>query len=328
MTTNERSGRVSVSSRAATVDEKLVDWQRAGLLTLAHADRIRAFEALDDGAEAGGSPARMTAVAEAFSYLGAALMVAALGLLVDRIWLDLTLMAQVGLTGAAAAALLAGGGLVPAAAGPTALRVRAVLWTASAFFVALTVSVSAAGNRVWDARDAVLVGAAVAAGYAAGLWWRCRHALLHIATFAGTTVTAWLIGDDLIRTDNAAALSGWIAAVGWLALTGLRVATPRLLGEVLGSGGAVVAGWVLQVTPWGHAIAMGTVAAVMIHGVRQRSVIFLGIGAVGAFVVIPTVLSDLFPGVTATSLGLLGAGAALVGVALVVLRRETATGRA
>jgi LPXTG-motif cell wall-anchored protein len=75
-------------------------------------------------------------------------------------------------------------------------------------------------------------------------------------------------------------------------------------------------------TNGGFALAIGTVAALVLVAVLFADLVLLAIGAVGTLIVLPSAVSYWFPGSSSAPLALLGVGLALVGIAVWTTRRR------
>jgi nucleotide-binding universal stress UspA family protein len=188
-------------------------------------------------------------VAEAMGYLGGAIIVVALGLVVSWYWDALPDAARLSLVGGAALIMGAAGLLVPRGMGVAGLRLRAVLWLAATAgtvgFLALM------GDEVlhWEGEVVTTFATGTATLIAAALWAAHRHPVQHAAVLP-LLVAAAAAGTGLL--PHVGALPGaaiWAVGVAWALLAWGGVLQPRRFGLILGTvaavvGAAVVAGFI------------------------------------------------------------------------------------
>jgi hypothetical protein len=263
-------------------------------------------------------------VVEAFGYLGGALAVAAGVVAVRQVWPDSPLAAQLALTAATAAALGAGGALIPAGGDAAFVRLRSALWVMSTACLGAFTGVLVAGVWDLDVTSAVTLAAGVATGYAVVLWLRTRAAVQQLALFAAATVTA---GAGIARADPA--LRAWGPGLGVWALSALWAvaAHRRYLGPpnpgYAAAGIGLLAGTQMA-TPIaaGHVLAIATVAALLTAGVLLRRAWLLAIGAIGVIQVVPQTAVRYLSRPAAAPLAVFAAGLVLLTVALWLSRRR------
>lgn len=241
----------------------LARWTDAGLLSDAQAAAIVTWEsdrAAEHPAPPPASTSRVPIVAEALGYLGGALGVAGLGLVVARYWPDVPTVARVALSALAALALLAAGALVREQADPALARLRWFLWLGSAGASAL-----AAGVLVADGLDADALAVAAAAGLAVAihsgpLWWGHVRPLQQAAALGGLAVAAgtalaWLTG------TGPGGLAVMAVGAGYLAV-GLRTNRPVTTLTVAAGAIAVVVGAAVVASGWqGPGLVLAVLAA-------------------------------------------------------------------
>lgn len=175
---------------------------------------------------------------EALGYLGGALAIVAGLVAVRQFWPDTTAADELGLAGAAAAALAVGGAVTPAGRNPAFGRLRSVLWVLSVIALAATVFCAAAvtvasaaawldsGLRSWGPGLAIWVlsllwAVAVERGMLTPAW------AGHLAAGAGLLLGAELAmpiaaGQALaIATVLALLAAGVVTRRGWLLVFGV-----------------------------------------------------------------------------------------------------------
>jgi uncharacterized membrane protein len=312
-----------------TTDRHLTDqlarWQEAGLVDAAQAEAILAHERGRTGASERRTPARAS-VTEAVGYLGAVLVLAAVGLFVGQVWQELTVVGQLALAGlvtatSVGAALALGRSVTePVQRLVSLLTVAAVAggaWTAS--IVALDV----VGVRSDPA--AVVVSAVAVAFSAAGYAWRQRTLpqlvlLASVLALLATSLTLLPVEPDPFWSALPIAAVGgaWaLVATGGYLRPRVPAATAGSLVTVLallaGSFGDHRTAGLLLAT----LVAAGLVAAAVVSG----GVHHLAVGAVGSFLAVPQLVVELFGDA-------IGAPATLLLVGLLLVLLAVGLGRA
>jgi hypothetical protein len=296
-------------------------WVGAGIISADQADRIRADVAT---MPSGGRPKGASLVAEAVGYLGGVIVLVGLGLVVGWFWNDLSTAARIGLAGGVAVAMLVAGAYVPGRLGPTGARLRAVLWAASSVALFSCLVVVGDDGLSWDEDRVLLLAAGGTAIVSAVLWRLHRRLPQHIVVLVSLTIAA-SAGTALVTEAYPwSGLAIWAVGTVWLGLS-LADLLPRRAGTVLGAIGAVIGAVVVVGEGWGTALALVTVAALVLAAVALRDLALLGVGSVGTLIVLPIVVDRYFPGVLPAALSLVGVGLLLVVTAVFVSRRRRAT---
>lgn len=332
---------------------RLRTWVAAGLLEADQAARIAAFEGApeadvtgtsDPGAEAvAGRPTgtagradrsnRIT-LAEAIGYVGAALALGAIALLLGELWRELLVGGRLALVAVLTAAVFGSALAVRDADSGAMRRLSGVLFTATVAGVGWFAAVI--GDDVlslpWD-QAGVLVAASLLVAAVPLYLWR-GGVLLQLATLAAALATATTtlglspLPPDPIwygTTVTAVGLAWFLLAFGgWLA--------PRVVAEVTG---AVVALVGTQIASFdGTRIAslgVGIVAAAALVwlAVHRDELHHLIVGAVALFVLAPQLVFEVFDDAIGAPAALLLTGLLLVllAVGLGRARREVAPER-
>lgn len=337
-----------------TLTDRLDAWVDAGLVSPEQAERIIVFEgegsrhtgwspavgaAAHDGdqrtSQASGpasGPRNRTSIAEAIGYVGAALALGAISLLLGQLWADLLVGGRLALVGVLTIAVFGAGLALRGSPQPAMQRLTSVLLTATVAGVGWFVGV--VGDDVlglgWAAVG-VTVGTGMLIVAAALYLWR-GGALLQLATLGSALLTAGMslslsaLTPDPIWYGLAFATLGaaWflLATGGWLA--------PRALAEITGAL-AVLLGVQVAATDGrtGAVLAAGIVAAggLVWLAVRRDQLRHLVVGALALFVLAPQLVFELFGdaiGAPATLL-LVGLLLVLLAVGLGRARREVVT---
>jgi hypothetical protein len=302
---------------------KLQAWRTEGLVSPEQADAIAAFEAAQPGTT--GAP-RRTVFAEAVGYVGAALAVGAVGMIVSNLWMDLTTPSRLTVVGLLSL-LLAGAGFGLAGVERAPLqRLASVLFTGAVVGVGWLASILAVDVAAFDEGEIGLAVGGAAFAAALPLYLRRRRAL-HQLTLLVTILVVAISGLSLAALDpepiwyalTAIAIGGaWfaLAAGGWL--------QPRTLGEIAGAAVVLVAcqGPAPAALPWllvalGVSVAGGLVALAVV-GDRMHHLV---VGAIGLFILVPNLAFELFGDA-------IGAPAALLVIGLLLVLLAVGIGRA
>lgn len=260
-------------------------------------------------------------MAEALGYVGAALVLAAVGLIGGQAWVDLSTSVHV-LVFALAAGVMFGLGTAAAARGTDAgRRLQAITWT---LCVGATVAAIASGVVGWttDVKAyVVLLGAFAPGTLLAGLLWqRLDTMLLHIATFAGAAVTGAALVDlvDLFH-DQDVPIGILAVCAAWFVLGYTGRVRPRLLGLGLPSLVGVIAVMSTTQVRWGTALSLIVAFGVVAFATYDRNLVLLAVGALGVLMSVPAAVSRVWEGPVGAGMGLLIAGTVLIGAAVVVV---------
>jgi MFS family permease len=304
------------------LEDRVGAWRDAGLLTDDQAAAIRAFEA--DRAQSGVSSRRSLA-AEAVGYVGAALALGAIILLLRDVWPELVTGGRLTLIGLLTL-LLAGAGFVlrQAERGPVQ-RLTSVLLTAAVMGVGWFAFVVADDLLGWrEAQMAFAVG--TAALVVALPLYLLRPRALPQVTLLGSVlivVTAALSLPQLPPEPVWYSVTVATVGVAWLLLGVGGWLRPGPLAETLG---AVVAVLALQSGSFEHRVLILTLgvavaAALVALAVTTDRVHHLVVGAVGLFLFVPQLVFELFGDA-------IGAPATLLVIGLLLVLLAVGIGRA
>jgi hypothetical protein len=295
----------------------LVDrWVAQGIITAAQADRIRADLAW-------WAPRHGSMIAEGLGYLGGAIVLAGLGLVLGLSWDRLSPGWRVGIPTGLAISLLAAGAFVPARRlGPAAGRLRGVLWAGAV--AALVGSLTLLGQEVLQWPDGAQVWLLAGAGggvVSAVLWAISRHVLQHLTTMASVAVAAST--GTMLATDSTvlSQLAVWAVGVVWFVLS-LPDLIPRQGGGVLGALGAVGGGLAMLGERWGPLIALGTTVTLVVTAVARRQLTVLALASAGTLVALPLAVEQYLPGGMPAAVSLVVAGLVLLAVGVATARRR------
>jgi hypothetical protein len=340
------------------LDRRLDVWVAAGLISAEQASAIAAHEASHPGVEAAeateghptevgpaalvvpaapaapGTDAATSARAkpgsttgpEAIGYVGAALALGAIVLLVENLWTQLVtggrLTMLVLLTG-----LLFGAGLYARrSSSPAMQRLSSVLFTgtiAGVAWIAATVASDVAGLR--GERVGVAVGAA-ATTVAIPLYVMRNRALIQLAVLASVlTLLVSILGVPALRPGALwhGLLVGTVG-LAWIVLARGGWHHPRLLAEIVGAALVLIGA---QIASFESdrllALLVGALAAGLLVAVAVKldELHLLVVGTLGLFVLVPQLVFEAFGDV-------IGAPATLLVVGLVLVLLAVGLGRA
>jgi hypothetical protein len=331
------------------VRRRLEEWREAGLVSAEQAAAIVAYEDRRGPADAvdetpsdaaddrrPGRPRRrsdrQTVAAEAVGYVGAALAVGALVLLLQELWRDLLVGGRLALVGVLTVLLLAGGMALRRTDRAPLQRLASVLFTGALIGVGwLTVLITSDLLR-WRDLDIVLAVGVTTTAVALPLYLMRRRAMpqLTLLVTVGILIGALLARPALEVDALWVGLVFWTFGVSW-ALLGLGrwLEPPRVAGVL----GGIVALLATQVTSFEDSrtalLTLGvlTAAALVALAVAADGVHHLAVGAVGLFVLVPQLAFELFGDAIGAPATLLVVGLLLVllAVGLGRARREVAS---
>jgi hypothetical protein len=321
--------------------EQLAGWVARGLIDAADAARIEAAAAAGPAEPAGGpplagdsglaapasgaTPRRLPMVVEALGYLGAVVAVVAGFTAVRQLWPAIPAGAELAFAGTAAAALLLAGIMLRAHDHPAFGRLRSALWLASAVsFAGFAGLITGPGFLPLGPASRLLVTEAAVTAYALVLWWRSRVTLQHLAVFAGT---AALGGTGLAQAWPGPAwrpgLGLWVLSLLWGIAVHRGFLAPRTAGYAAAGIGLLAGAQLAMDLPAGQALAVATVAGLLAAGVALRRVLLLGLGAVGAIVILPQAATRYVPGGAGAAASVFAVGLVMLGVALWLAKART-----
>jgi hypothetical protein len=321
------------------LDEALQRWRDAGLLSQEQVDAIAAVEGARGTAPAsavappapavGDAPPatrRRSAAAEGLGYVGAALAVGALFLLLSDVWEQLLVGARLALVGMLTGLALAAAAVLRGEQPPPVRRLVSVLQLCGVVGVGWLTVIVTGEMRGWDPVSVVTAVGAAASALALPLYLIRPRALLQLAS----------LGSLLVLAMGALSLPGlvieplWygvaLAGIGgaWLALGIGNWLRPTRLAETAGAAVALVG---LQVTTFDRyglammVLAVAVTSALVVGGVARGRLHLVVVGALGVLVLVPQLVFEVF-GDT------LGAPAVLLVVGLLLVLLAAGVGRA
>ncbi len=316
-----------------TVNQMLSEWQDAKVVTPAAAKKIADYEAARVPI-AGEEPTRKSALAEVLGYLGAALAIVAIAVILGQQWDSFTyagrLLLVFTITG-----IVAGAGIKLWRSRSVAIqRLVSVLLTAAVFgvgWLAWLIERGDVGNRHVESDwvGVAIGGAALAA--ALPIYWLRRRALAQF-TLLGTAiilVSSVLAGPLDVRYE-VIIFALWAIGVAWFWGGWSQRLEPPTHALVVGT---VLSLFVLLVAfdgdweVWILSLGVLTAVALSALAVQQRgTVAVMAPGAIGMLIFVPLLINYFFDDDLATWVAVLVTGLALVVAAVFVVRERKPRG--
>jgi hypothetical protein len=304
-------------------------WVAAGIITPEQAGQILQLES-GDGTPLPVrhpepvvlAPARTSLVVEVMAYLGAALIVAAVGAILGRTWEDVPLAGRLALVGVPTVVAAAAGWFVRERTGPLG-RLASVLWlfglAGTAAFVAL---VCADGTDVSPSAATTITLGVVAP--IAVLAWGLQRKALQVLAMVGTTTGLVAASMYQAGVEFPPTIGIVVVVLGllWFAQARVPVVEPAAAGTLAGLV-AAFAGCQAISSEWnetGLALLVVGSVGLMVLSIVDRSTLELLLGAFGLFTSLPSLMFEWFGNSIGAALALLVCGLVLVLVALRIAR--------
>ena len=296
------------------VRSELSRWVEAGLIDSSTAVEIEEFESRRPASRVGRG-------IEAVAYLGAVLVLVALGLLTLEYWDRLEAWGRVSLSALVFATLLVLGTVLGRSQEPAIKRGQTFAWLLAIGALFLTGYVASSEWVTSDGGLAFLWASASALATALALWWMRRSVLQMTALGLTTAMTA---AAALSQIDGIAEWSYGLVFAGlgasWLILTWAGVFQPTRTSYVLGGIGVLFIAFPEgSDMPWP---VLGLVAglALMLLSVWLDQTVLLGLGVAGLFVYIPMTIFEWFGDSLGVPVAMLITGLILLGLVLFSVR--------
>ena len=160
--------------------------------------------------------------------------------------------------------------------------------------------------------------------YGAALWWRTRAALQHLAVFASLAVLAGTIVNQLDPGLGAwgPGLGIWGLSALWGAAVQRGYLPPGVTGYIAAGIGLLAGAQLSMQVAAGYALAVATVAGLLVAGVLLRQAWLVALGAVGVLLVVPQTATRYLPMSAAAPLAIFVVGVVLVGAAVWLARHR------
>lgn len=319
-----------------SLDERLAAWTEAGLIREDQAEAIAEYEDPDTTVTSvtGSRKARRssTSTAEAIGYVGAALALGAVALILGDLWQELLAGGRLALVATLTAALFGAGLGVRSSTPPAMRRLTSVLFASSVagvgWFAAVVESDVLA---LRDTRMVLSAGLAMVVVATPLYFWQ-RRALLQLAVLGSVLLSVGAALDQAAITPGPGWFGLVIATVGaaWAVMAVGRWLEPRVVGEVAGTFVTFVG---VQTASFGGSRAAALIAGVVIAGalvafaVRSDELHHLVIGAIALFVFSPQLVFEVFGDAVGAPAMLLLMGLLLVLLAVGLGRARREVGR-
>lgn len=292
-----------------------------GDLSRDQAEKILEAEQVD-GTEAPAPTSRLRSlVAEALGYVGAALAMVAVFIVIADFWADLEPWSRVALPAVFAVAFMVAGAYIQGTDGAIA-RLGSFIWLLAAVAAALTMTVLGQEVLELDGESTGLLTGVVGAVVGAILWWFRRAALQQVSAFAGLVV-ATLAGFAALDPGLFAwaGLAVWGLGLAWGLLTWADLVPPRTAGWLL-SGLAALVGpiFLAEEQSWALWLGLLTAAGAVAASVAIGHTVLLALGILGLFGYVPPTVFEYFGEALGPPVALLITGAVLIGISIGLTR--------
>ena len=305
------------------LDRRLAEWSRDHLITERQAGAIRAYEAAHGATPEPAKP-RTSPLTEALVYLGLALAVAAVGVIIGRSWSDLSAGTRMAIPAGIAVILFVIGWTTRRASDPAVLRASNVAWFFSTAAVAwCAAEVAFEGFDLSEAGPLLWTGA-VTSVYAGALYFVRPAALQNVALLTGL---ALLAGGALFGSAVAAWSAIWGLGLLWIVLAWRDRLVGRGTAYTVGTLVALTSAVIVAANA-GHGwtwIVLVNAAALIGAGVALRHTPMLVLAAIGLFEATFATVTRYLGGGVGAAIGLLAAGGVVLAVAWMVSRRRATT---
>jgi hypothetical protein len=313
------------------LNQRIAAWREAKLLTDKQASAIAAFEAARipeaSAPERDPKDGKGVFLAEALGYVGAAIAVAAVVILLGNQWNSLNLGGRLGLIGLITLIVSGAGVALRGSERAPVRRLVSLLLTAGIGGVAWIVGVVSNDVLRWGASSTLLAVGVISLILSGALYrWRAR-ALPQVAALASALIVVAAVIDrsGLDSTSTWLGLSMWAVGVAW-ALSGLG-GWLRPVPVAVGFG-SVVALVSAQIGSAGEQrlalllVGLATAGALLACGVGRGAAYQVAIGSLGLLTFLPQVVVHVFGTAIGAMVMML-----VVGLLLVVISVRLARGR-
>ena len=313
--------------------EALDRWTEAGLLTPEQAGAISRFEETRPTTEAPESdrlepvaPDRRSLGAEAVGYVGAALALGAIAVLLGDVWDQLLVAGRMAVVALLTVLLTAGGLALRKDDRPPLQRLTSLLFSGAVLGVGWCALILGEDVLRLPGEDVALMVAVAATAAAWPAYVTRRRALPQLTLLVAilATIGALFARSPLPPEPLWGGLTIWAVGIAWLLLGTGRWIEPRRVAEIAGGIVALIA---IQVASFDDArrvvlvLALLTAAGLVMLALNSDRAHFLALGAVALFVFVPQLVFELFGDA-------IGAPATLLVVGLLLVLLAVGLGRA
>lgn len=320
-----RSTPLAYCSPVTSLDDQLQRWREAGLIDVDAATRIRDFEA---DRSRGAPPEPGTSgdddrpgVLEALIYLGLAIVVVGVAVLVTTIWDDLEAWGRVAVLAVPGALAIVLGYVLRTLREPGMVRGGHLAWLAATALLAGAVIVIGESSD-WEPEDSALVASLAAAIIALALWAVSASHPQAVGVVAAATFVASMVGTRI--DDNGPTAVGLLCVA--FGAAGVVLAEARYFrphSTAAGSSAALVAFGALFLmfdTAWGEALSFAVAGALVAASILRGVMLYMLLGVALAFVGLIQVIAERVGDPALASAALIAVGVVLIGVVLVLMK--------
>jgi hypothetical protein len=335
-----------MSELRSELTEQLARWTAAGIIDETQAIRIGSAErAGSEPREAsagtgagpghvGHAPASESApqrprrslplVVEVLGYVGAVIAISAAFVVVRQLWPNVPSAATLPFTAIAAIVLMAAGAALAGRGDAAFGRLRSVLFLLSTAAAGGFAAILASDVLKLSDMSVALLAEGTWAVVAVALWWRNRSGPQLLALYGGLATLLITSMNQVIPnlTVVGAGVGIWTLSAAWGIAAGRGYLAPQRIGLAAGAAGILVGAILTMDNPAGQALALLTVAALLVAGIATARVMFIGIGAAGTLWVVPDTAGRYLPGSVAAPLAVTIVGLVLLAIALWLARRR------
>jgi hypothetical protein len=314
------------------LEQSLLRWAQAGLVSAEQAQQIREFEQDGESVSASVGEAvteqakseRVAVATEAVAYIGGMLFLIGFALLVGSQWGSLNDIAHFTVAFVPAIITFVAGIGFGRHTVASFQRIGYALWALSTGFLALSAGTFAEAFLPFDDRVDISIVATVVMAFAVGQYVFRRSALQQLLSFAAIaffTCSLLALIDDSIPTFWFGSL---VVAQGlaWLLFTWADVIRPRRDGFIQGAGGALLSTQFMVFSMTDPAIGLGIALSLLfvLIGVLTSTTVLFTLGAIGLFAFAYEGVLTWFGSSVLTNAILLTVGAIVLGAVVVRLQ--------
>jgi hypothetical protein len=314
------------ADRRNALEHTLEEWQAAGLLRADEVEPIVRYEQAKAGPQS-----RIPMAAEAVGYVGSALVVTAIALLIRRRWDDAAVGLRIAVLAVPAIAAAAVGWWIGSKRDPAFERMGSILWALSAGALAgamTVVFVDAMYDGDPPSHGGLLFVSGIVAVWAGVEYALRRLPLQHLVLFAALLLTTLGVVNALEagREQDFSmipwALAVWGFGAAWTALGVSERLVPSEVARLLGPAAVLFAAQLLRVDAEVFGLWLGLASAAVLVGVGvwRADLLVMLAGAVGLFQWSPQLAVFYLADAIGTELTLLIVGVLLLGVAYAFTR--------
>lgn len=301
------------------VEQKLVEWREAGLVT---ADQVAQILQRERSRVA--PRPRSSAFAEILGYVGGSLALIAALILGAQYWDEWSTGARLGILVVTTLVVAVAAILVGRSENPAILRLSDFLFVLATIGLAFTVGLFSADSMEWSEQTTVTLATLAAFAASAVLWWQRRGTIRHVALFASTVAVLLSLGTHLEQVDpEHIGLAVWGIGLAWGMLTWAGLLPPRMVGYGLASATLIVGSLVFgggERASVGLLLGLFTAGGLVALGVFLSSALVLAIGTLGIFIFVPRAVFEFFGDTGGGALALLVTGLLLLVAAVLIGR--------